>query len=503
MPLKKTFREFVEEKKAGSGLGNATGEEPLTSRISLGDGNDLPPFVVSDDTNSEHFGKNKNFAPLVRAFKKSANWGWSKDPKSGEDKPVKVGSKKLFLTGGALRDHLTGRKPKHIELVTDASPDEVYHILTQNKFKFIGENGQADNGPNAGMQTGGDTPAAQQVFWVKKKDSGGRPYSFGVKVRNDEFDLSVFTRNKAGDITNGTHADDASGRDFTINSMYLLLSNDNGPNKELSDFFGGLHHLKAGRISPIGGFEAKFREDPMRILRFARMMARYGDPSTVSDEETEMIRGASSGLAKVDRKSAIEEFMKGMSYEDIDPRKFLKLLSTLGVTDNLFPSEGMGGMSLDMEMPGGLREIGDRHAPIAWMMKKLPEEVIVRQLEGARQEDVKKIVVLVKTLALSPDIDANTLAEMTDAILTSGVPSRKIKAWLTKVGGKPDSLAEAFVAYLNSPRIEPINGNGEVTDAFASFKDPFSGQLRTEDATQKKRELELQTFRSLLRKTLQ
>lgn len=505
MLQKRSFREFVEEQKAKTGLGNAggPGEEPLTSRISLGDGNDLPPFTVSDDTNSEHFGKNKNLAPLVRAFKKSANWGWSKDPKTGEDKPVKVGSKKLFLTGGALRDHLTGRKPRHIELVTDASPDEVYHILTQNKFKFIGENGQPDNGPNSSMQSGGlggEQPSAAQVFWVKKKDSGGRPYSFGVKVRNDEFDLSVFTRSKDGDIMNGTHADDASGRDFTINSMYLALANDNGPNKELSDFFGGLHHLKAGRIAPIGGFDSKFSEDPMRILRFARMMARYGDPSSISDEETDMIRKAAPMLAKVDRKAAMDEFMKGMGYDDIDPRKFLKLLSVLGVTDHLF-SPGMGG-ELDMEMPSGLREIGDRHAPIAWMMKSLPEDMIVQQLEGVRPEDVKKIVVLVKTLGLSPDVDANSLAEMTDAIMTSGVPSRKIRAWLTKVGGKPDSLADAFVAYLNSPRVEPINGNGEVTDAFVSLKDPFSGQLRTEDATQKKREMELQMFRSFLRKTL-
>jgi hypothetical protein len=496
MPLKRKFREFVEGQQAKSGLGDATGESPLTSRFSLGDGNDLPPFVVSDDTNSEHFGKNKNLAPLVRAFKKSANWGWSKDPKSGEDKPVKVGSKKLFLTGGAVRDHLTGRRPKHMELVTDASPDEVYHILTQNKFKFIGEDGKPDNGPSAMMQAGGDQPAAMQVFWVKKKDGGGRPYSFGVKIRNDEFDLSVFTRNKDGDISNGTHADDAAGRDFTINSMYLNLSNDNGPNKELSDFFGGLHHLKSGRINPIGGFENKFREDPMRILRFARMMARYGDPTTVSDEETDMIRKAAPLMAKLDRKGMMDEFQKGMGYEDIDPRKFLKLLSVLGVTDHLFPPSLEGG--LDMEMPGGLREIGDRHAPIAWMMRGLPESVIAQHLDGMRNEDKNKILVLVKTLRLSPEVDANTLAEMTDAIMSSGVPTRKIRAWLTKVGGKPDSLADAFVAYLNSPRVEPINGNGEVTDAFMSLKDPFSGQLRTEDATQKKRELELYMFRKCL-----
>jgi hypothetical protein len=230
------------------------------------------------------------------------------------------------------------------------------------------------------------------------------------------------------------------------------------------------------------------------------MMTRYGDPSSMSDEETEMVRKVAPLLAKVDRKAAMDEFMRGMEYDDIDPRKFLKLLNVLGVTDHLFSSD-LGGI-LDMEMPSGLREIGDRHAPIAWMMKNLPEEIIVRKLDGVRPEDVKKIVVLVKTLGLSPEVDANTLGEITDAIMTSGVPARKIRAWLTKVGGKPDSLTDAFITYLNSPRVEPINSNGEVTDAFVSLKNPFSGQLRTEDANKKKREMELQMFRSLMRKSL-
>jgi hypothetical protein len=105
---------------------------PITSKISLGDGNDLAPFVISDDPNSEHYGKNRDLAPLVRAFKKGGNWGWTKDDSSGEEKPVKISGRKLFLTGGAARDHLLGRKPKHLEMVTNSSPDEVYHLLKQN-----------------------------------------------------------------------------------------------------------------------------------------------------------------------------------------------------------------------------------------------------------------------------------------------------------------------------------------------------------------------------------
>lgn len=37
--------------------------------------------------------------------------------------------KKLYLVGGAVRDFLTGDKPKDFDLATDAMPDEVIEIL--------------------------------------------------------------------------------------------------------------------------------------------------------------------------------------------------------------------------------------------------------------------------------------------------------------------------------------------------------------------------------------
>ena len=96
------------------------------------------------------------------------------------------------------------------------------------------------------------------------------------------------------DLESGTQAEDAAGRDFTINGMYLLLSNDNGPNKELSDFYGGMHHLTSKKVAAIGGdMGSKFKEDPSRILRYVRMLTSYGDPKKVSEEEKEMLKKAS------------------------------------------------------------------------------------------------------------------------------------------------------------------------------------------------------------------
>jgi len=59
--------------KKAHGAGQDTGA--IGTKVSLGDGNDFMPFEVSDDPKSEHYGKNKNLAPIVRAFKQGANWG--------------------------------------------------------------------------------------------------------------------------------------------------------------------------------------------------------------------------------------------------------------------------------------------------------------------------------------------------------------------------------------------------------------------------------------------
>jgi len=147
----RSFQEFkllreAEDKKmngASADLG------AIGTKVSLGDNNDYLPFEVSDDPKSEHYGKNKNLAPVVRAFKQGANWGWSRDDASGNDKAVKITGKKLYLSGGAVRDHLKGIKARNIELATNASPDEVYHLLKQNGFEFVNDRGTIGNAKSA------------------------------------------------------------------------------------------------------------------------------------------------------------------------------------------------------------------------------------------------------------------------------------------------------------------------------------------------------------------
>lgn len=483
----KRFLEFVQQKGGGNG-----GGEPLTSKVSLGDGNDFMPFMVSDDPNSEFYGKNKSLAPVVRAFKKGGNWGWSKDDGSGEDKPVKVGAKKLFLTGGALRDHLAGKKPRNIELATNCSPDEVYHILSQNKFEFLGD----------GNQALGQAPNAKLCFWVKDKDKKGRPYSFGIRVKGDEFELSVFTKTSKGEdgkvLEPGNHGDDASSRDFTINSMYLLLSQDNGPNKEVHDFFGGMHHLKDGRVAAVGSMEQKLKEDPVRALRFARMLTRYGDPNKVPEEDKIAIRNSVEHLSKLKPKAIMDEFMKGLNYDDTDTRGYLKTYDQLGLLGSIFP-----GMNLDTKLPKELRELGDKHAPIAWMLRNHDPKEVEGSLGGNwKPEDLKKIVFLIKSLSMQDGMDEDTLQDLIQSYMQSGVSSRKLKTWATKLGGKHEGLVDAFLQHAQSPRVQSHtskpDGTEAVAEEFADLKDPFTGELQHEAVEFRKKSMELENFRRIL-----
>lgn len=481
-----------QEEKKNNGASPDVGA--IGTKVSLGDGNDYLPFEISDDPKSEHFGKNKNLAPIVRAFKQGANWGWSRDDSTGNDKPVKISGKRLYLAGGAVRDHLKGKKARNIELATSASPDEVYHLLKQNGFEFVNDKGMIANQKSAKVSPN-RKEGNKQFFWVDKTNKNGRPFCFGLKVNEDEFTMDVFMKTPRGmvdkDPEPGTHAEDAAGRDFTMNGMYILLSNENGPNKELNDFFGGMHHLASGRVAAIGDMGSKLKEDPSRILRYVRMLSGYGDPKKIPEEEKEIIARSGEGLSKLDRKYMMDEFKKGIDKDDVDPREYMKLFRDLGLLDQMFP-----GKQLDTDLPKELSELGDKHAPMAWMLRMNDPESL--EDLGLDTKDLQKVRFLIKSLGMREDVDADSLTDLIQGYTSSGISGRKLREFVTKLGGVDPTLVDAFLNYAKDQRVKPYkqgdDGTETVDDAFQDLLDPFSGQLNGHGAEQRKKHLEHQNF---------
>lgn len=494
---------LLRESEDGSGNGgvpkkvNGASQElgAIGTKVSLGDGNDFLPFEISDDPKSEHYGKNKNLAPVVRAFKQGANWGWSRDDATGNDKPVKITGKKLFLAGGAVRDHLKGKKARDIELATNASPDEVYHILKQNGFEFINDKGMIGNNKSAKISPN-RKEGNKQYFWVNNTNKNGRPFSFGLKVNEDEFSMEVFRKtprgNVEGDPEPGTHAEDAAGRDFTINGMYLALTSDNGPNKELHDFFGGMHHLASGRIAAIGDMKHKLKEDPSRIMRFVRMLSSYGDHKKIPEEERKIIQNSADGLGKMDRKLIMDEFRKGLDKDDVDPREYMKLFRDLGLLDHLFP-----GKMVDGNLPKELSELGDKHMPLAWMLRMNDPSAL--EDIGFEKKDSQKIGFLIKSLGMKEDMDGGGLMDLIQGYTSSGISGRKLREFATKLGGLDPNLMDAFLNHAKDPRVKQFkmgeDGQEGIDDNFTDLVDPFSGQPDSKAVEERKKELELRGFK--------
>ncbi|MBW1974536.1 MAG: CCA tRNA nucleotidyltransferase [Deltaproteobacteria bacterium] len=137
----------------------------------------------------------------------------------------------VWFVGGIIRDGLLGKNPKDWDIATTA-PSEV---VIKSPFKAI----------PVGIRFG----------------------VIHVVVGNDVVEVvSIPESTKVGTIDA-----DLERRDFTINAMALSF-----PEGKLIDRYGGRRDLKAGRIKAVRDPDARFREDPVRILRAARFVSTYG-----------------------------------------------------------------------------------------------------------------------------------------------------------------------------------------------------------------------------------
>ncbi|MDO5687339.1 MAG: polynucleotide adenylyltransferase PcnB [Neisseria sp.] len=150
-----------------------------------------------------------------------------------------------YVVGGAVRDLLLGREPKDFDVATDASPEQVRKIFRRSRI--IGRRFQIVH-----VMVG---PETIEVTTFRGGD-GGAQNEHGRIMRDNQF---------------GTRSEDAARRDFTCNALYF-----DPVREELFDDHGGCEDIAARELVMIGDPAARFREDPMRILRAVRLSAKLG-----------------------------------------------------------------------------------------------------------------------------------------------------------------------------------------------------------------------------------
>ncbi len=108
--------------------------------------------------------------------------------------------------------------------------------------------------------------------------------------------------------------EDAHRRDFTMNALFAT------PDGEIIDPLGGLADLQARRVRFIDDAGARIQEDFLRILRFFRFHAWYGDPMAGLDPDgLAACAGNAAGIETLSRERIGAEMKKLLAAPDPAP----------------------------------------------------------------------------------------------------------------------------------------------------------------------------------------
>ena len=210
------------------------------------------------------------------------------------------------IVGGAIRNAAL-RLPVHeIDIATTALPDEVVRRVESAGWKTV----------PTGIEHGTVTVVIS-----------GKPFEVTTLRR----DVETYGR-KAKVVFGRDWVADAMRRDFTINALSLSADG------ELHDYVDGLADLAARRVRFIGEPAQRIAEDYLRILRFFRFHAWYGEGAPDPEGLHACIRGR-AGVDALSRERIRTELLKLLLAPHAAPT--LALMTDTGLLGNV-----LGGVAL-------------------------------------------------------------------------------------------------------------------------------------------------------------
>jgi len=181
------------------------------------------------------------------------------------------------IVGGAVRNALIALPKTDVDMATTATPDVVMQRAKDAGLRCV----------PTGFEHGTVTVIV-----------AGRPFEV-TSLRED-----VETDGRRAKVRFGRDFDaDARRRDFTINSMSLTRDG------VLHDPLGGEADLRARRVRFIGEADARIAEDYLRVLRFFRFHAAYGEGPLDREGLAAAIRSR-AGLERLSAERVRAEILK-------------------------------------------------------------------------------------------------------------------------------------------------------------------------------------------------
>ena len=219
-----------------------------------------------------------------------------------------------YVVGGAVRDLLIGVRPKDYDVATNASPEEVHRLFRRSRL--IGRRFKlahvmfGDETVEVSTFRAGNSDASPDESDAGKKVSATPEHrsrrGSGDPVRSGAMENARLVDEHGRvlrDNVYGTREQDAARRDFTLNALYYDPSSET-----VLDFHNGMRDIKRRTVRIIGDPEARFREDPVRMLRAARFAAKLD--FTIEARTREPISKLAKLISNVPPARVFDEMLK-------------------------------------------------------------------------------------------------------------------------------------------------------------------------------------------------
>ncbi|HEX5011857.1 MAG TPA: polynucleotide adenylyltransferase PcnB [Planctomycetota bacterium] len=213
-----------------------------------------------------------------------------------------------YLVGGCVRDLLLGLIPKDFDVSTEARPRQIRRLFRNSRIigrRFKLAHVHWPGGKIIEVATFRATPEGSGEPGVATQDL--------LITRDNEF---------------GSAEEDVLRRDFTINALLFDVRTN-----EVIDYVGGVQDLKDRLLRTIGDPATRFAEDPVRMLRAMKFLAR------LQLQPTPEVAAAMSASAELIGRSSparvLEEIYKLMACGRA--QRALPLLVEHGLLQRLLP----------------------------------------------------------------------------------------------------------------------------------------------------------------------
>ncbi len=176
-----------------------------------------------------------------------------------------------YIVGGAVRDMMLGLRPKDFDVATNATPEQVKGLFRRafiigRRFRIVhvvhGRGRDHEVIEVSTFRAYLDAAAAEQV--------AGNEKTSRAELSGKSHVVDASGRVLRDNVWGPQH-EDAARRDFTVNALYY-----DPRTQVVVDYHGGIADAKKRLLRMIGEPLARYREDPVRIVRAVRFAAKLG-----------------------------------------------------------------------------------------------------------------------------------------------------------------------------------------------------------------------------------